>query len=375
MENNKKYKKILFVITTLVGGGAEKALVNLVNNLDYNKYEITVMTLFDYGVNKKYLNENVKYKYIFKRKFKGGRDILRLFNIKFLYRNMIKGEYDIVISFFEGPTTRIVGGCDDKSVKLINWVHTGIENVKQLSKAYRNIEEMKKVYSKFDETIFVSNSAKERFIQKVGMENLHSQVIRNIVDVKNIEEKSREELNDFRFENTNKKVLAIGRLVRTKGYDRLLRIHKELIEEGYRYSLYILGEGSEKKRLEKYIKNNNIEKYTFLLGYDENPYKYLKNSDFFVCSSYREGYSTTVVESIILGTPVIVTSCSGMNEILDNGKYGVIVDNNEKALKEAIKNFLDNPKEIEKCKELAKERSEYLKNGNPINEIEKLLDM
>ena len=159
-----------------------------------------------------------------------------------------------------------------------------------------------------------------------------------------------------------------------KGYDRLLKIHKELLEEGYKYSLYILGQGSERKRLGEYIKNNNIKEYTYLLGYDENPYKFLKNSDFFVCSSYREGYSTAVTEATILGIPVITTLCSGMNEILDNGKYGIIVDNNEKALKEAIKNFLDNPKEIEKYKKLAQERSEFFKIDSQIKEIEELFE-
>ena len=367
-------KNLLFFIPTLGGGGAEKVLVNLVNNLDYNKYEITVMTLFDVGVNKKNLHKNITYKYIFKRMFRGNIHILKLFTPKFLYKKMIKEKYDVIISYLEGPTTRIVSGCDDKSTKLINWVHVEMENIKQFTSSYRNLKEMKNCYLKYDETIFVSYSARDNFIQKVGIEDFPNKVIRNIIDTNDIEKKSTEKIEDTRFDNPNVKVITIGRLMPQKGYDRLLKIHKELIDESYKYSLYILGQGSERKRLEDYIKNNNIEECTYLLGYDENPYKYLKNSDFFVCSSYREGYSTAVTEATILGIPVITTLCSGMNEILDNGKYGIIVDNNEKALKQAIKIFLDNPNEIEKYKKLAQERSKYFKIDSQIKEIEELFE-
>ena len=85
-------KRILFFIPTLGGGGAEKVLVNLVNNLNPQKYDITVETIFDYGVNKQFLNSNIKYRYVFKRMFRGNIHIFKLFSRKILYKYIINSE-------------------------------------------------------------------------------------------------------------------------------------------------------------------------------------------------------------------------------------------------------------------------------------------
>ena len=101
-------KKILFFIDTLGYGGAEKVLINLVNNLDKSRYDITLMTIFDEGVNKKYLEKNIKYKSIFKKIFRGNVLFFRMFTPEFLYKLFIKDKYDILVSYLEGNTTRIL---------------------------------------------------------------------------------------------------------------------------------------------------------------------------------------------------------------------------------------------------------------------------
>ena len=112
-------KKILFLIPNLSYGGAERVLVNLVNNLNKNKYDITVQTLFDEGVNKKYLSQEVKYKTWGKHQFKGNSLLLSILPRKILYRFIVKERYDIVISFLEGPTTWILSGCPCQNTKKI----------------------------------------------------------------------------------------------------------------------------------------------------------------------------------------------------------------------------------------------------------------
>ena len=114
--------KVLFFIHDLMHGGAEKVLVNLVNNMDKKKFDITVLCLFDEGVNKKYLNDDIHYKYVFKNTFRGNTIFLKLFSPKTLYKKMIKDEYDIVISYLEGSCTRIIAGADN-DLKKIAWVH------------------------------------------------------------------------------------------------------------------------------------------------------------------------------------------------------------------------------------------------------------
>ncbi|MBO4293506.1 MAG: glycosyltransferase [Clostridia bacterium] len=364
-------RKILFFIPTLGGGGAEKVLINLVNNLDFKKYDVTVQTLFDYGINKQYLSEKIKYRYFLKKVFRANIYILKLFSPKFLFKKVIKEEYDIIVSYLEGPTTRIVSGCNNKNTRLFNWVHTELKDIREFKKTYRSLKEMKKCYSKFEKTIFVSNEAEEAFKKIV---NVNSQVIRNIIDVNDICNKANESVNETIMQDKKIKIITLGRLIKVKGYDRLLRIHKKLIEEGINHSLYILGEGNERIKLEQYIKKNNLENSVILLGFQSNPYKYLKEADIYVCSSYKEGYNTAVIEAIILGKPVVTTDCSGMKSILEDGKYGIITNNDEHELYKFLKKMILDVEYREKFKKLSEERKKHFNINNQIMELYNLFE-
>ena len=116
--------KVLFFIHDLMHGGAEKVLVNLVNNMDSDKFDITVMTLFNEGVHIKNLNPNITYKYVFRKSFRGNSKLLSIFSPKLLHKLFIKDEYDIAVSYLEGSCTRIISGCNDDNVKKFAWVHT-----------------------------------------------------------------------------------------------------------------------------------------------------------------------------------------------------------------------------------------------------------
>ena len=157
-------KKVLFFIPTLMHGGAEKVLVNLVNNLDELKYDITVQTLFDVGVHKKSLNNNIKYKYIFKNLFRGSTTFFKLFSPKYLYKRYIKEEYDIVVSYLEGPTARIISGCPFKDTKKVAWIHIELNDSKMISNGFRSYNEAINCYSSFNKIICVSETVKEVFV-------------------------------------------------------------------------------------------------------------------------------------------------------------------------------------------------------------------
>lgn len=364
-------KKILFFIPTLGGGGAEKVLVNLVNNLDLKKYDITVQTLFDVGVNRKNLNSNIKYKTIFKKMIRGNIHILKLFSRKFLFKRMIKEKYDIIVSYLEGPTTRIVSGCMDSNIKLINWVHTEMKSIKEFQKSYRNKEEMREAYNRYDATVFVAETTKNNFesITNFNLEN--EKVIRNVIDINKIIEKSTEKIE---IEKKQITLVTLARLAKSKGYDRLLRVHKRLLDEGINHDLWILGEGPERQNIGDFIKQNSLESTVKLFGYQENPYKYLKQSDVYVCASYIEGYSTAVTEALIIGKPIVTTRCSGMDEILQNGKYGLIVENDEEDLYDGIKKILLNQDIRNNYAELAIKRREHFEMKNQLKEINKMFD-
>lgn len=296
---------------------------------------------------------------------------MKIFPAKFLFEMMIKREYDIIVSYLEGPTTRIVSGCTNKKTILINWVHTELTDLREFTKSYRNLKEMKKCYLKYKYTIFVSKEAEIAFNKVIKVD---SKVIRNVIDANYIIKKSKEEVNSNIKNNNKIKVITSGRLIKVKGYDRLLEIHRDLLREGHDYNLYILGEGKERKRLEEYIKNNNLEQNTKLLGFKENPYKYINSADIYVCSSYKEGYNTAIIEALILQKPILTTKCSGMNDILENGKYGIIVENNKDDLYKGLKKLITDENKRKKYKLAAIKRSKDFTIYNQIKKIEKLFE-
>ena len=127
-----------------------------------------------------------------------------------------------------------------------------------------------------------------------------------------------------------------------KGYDRLINVHKKLIDEGIIHHIYILGTGDQEEMLAQRIKQYNLSKTFHLLGFTDNPYKYVKAADMFICSSRREGFSTAVTESLIVGTPVVSTCCSGAYELLGyNNEYGIVTENSEEGIYNGLKRMLD----------------------------------
>ncbi|MEE3427354.1 MAG: glycosyltransferase [Ruminococcus sp.] len=366
--------KILFFIPTLSHGGAEKVLVNLVNHLNREKYDITVQALFDGGVNKQFLKPHIKTKFVFKKIFPGNSKLLALFPPKLLYKLFIKEHFDIIVSYLEGPTARIVSGCNDKDTKLVSWIHCRMESEKAGAVGFRSFKEAKKCYNKFDYTACVSQWVKDYFIKIFDFKKPIG-VLYNTIETDEIIAKSSEKIDDIVFDNDTFNIISVGKIIAVKAFMRLARIHKRLIDAGIKNHIYILGVGDEQPKIEKYLDDNNLtDSFTFL-GYNTNPYKYVKACDLYVCSSLSEGFSTSVTESLIVGTPVVTTLCSGMQEMLgENNEYGIVTENNEDSLYEGIKSLLDNPDLLAHYKKQAEIRGKAFSTSITVQEVEKMLE-
>lgn len=368
-------KKILFAIPTLGGGGAERVLINLLNDLDKEKYQITLFTLFDGGVNKKYLDKEIQFKTYFKKVFRGNIHLLKLITPQKLYKLMIKDEFDIIISYLEGPMARIVSGCPYLETRLISWIHIEVHNQKYLQQSYRSFNELEESYNKYDSIIFVSHTAKVAFEKTFPTIEVEKNVIYNTVDYKTILTKAEEAITDLVLDESTINLVSVGRYAPQKGYKRLLFIISELANEGYDIHLYLIGKGELEAKYNQVIKELNLSDYVTLLGFKENPYKYVKNSDAFICSSYSEGFSTAVTESLIIGTPVVTTLCSGMTELLgNNNEFGIITENSDRGLLEGLKRILDEPDVLKDYKEKALERGKTFSNDEHTKEVEAILD-
>ena len=171
-------------------------------------------------------------------------------------------------------------------------------------------------------------------------------------------------------ETTERTVVAIGRLTAQKGFDRLLHVWKRLLDEGICCKLRILGEGEDRNMLKAIIEESGLDGTVTLCGFQENPYPMLKNAALYVCSSRYEGFSTTVIESLILGAPVVTTDCTGMREILGDSEYGLIADNTEESLYSAVKRMLTEPGLLEHYAKRADARGKDFRRERLVRETE-----
>lgn len=369
-----KMKKILFLIPTLGQGGAEKVLVNLVNNMDRSKFDISVQVLFKGGVNEQFLKSDIKFKYYYKKQFRGNSKYLCLFSPERLYKKFIKEKYDIIVSYLEGPTARIVSGCPDEDTKLVSWIHCKMDNPATGAVGFRNFEEAKKCYNKFDNTVCVSKWVMDYFSKTFEFQK-PIQVLYNTIETDKILEKSVEPVDDIKFDDNCVNICSVGKLTALKGFDRLLNIHKKLLDDGVKNKVYLFGIGEEEGSLQKTAQNLGVENTFQMVGYRTNPYKYVKNCDLYVCSSHSEGFSTSVTESLIVGTPVVTTLCSGMTELLgENNEYGIVTENDEDALYKGIKKMLTTPDLLEAYAAKAKERGKAFRTEKTVKAVEEMLE-
>lgn len=356
------------MIPNLSYGGAEKVLINLVNNIDLSKFDVTVQTLFNVGVYKDKINKNIKYKKGFPFLFRGNSHLMKLLSPRLLYKLLVKEDYDILVSYLEGPTARIISGCRNSKTKKIAWIHTQMLSVDKYSEGFRSKKEADICYSLFDKIVCVSNDIKESMKKYINHKSYT--VLYNTNDTSDILEKSKEKVDDLIFSN-ELNICSVGKLIEVKGFDRLLRVHKRLVDEGFKYHIYILGEGNQKDVFQNYINKNNLQDSFTLLGFKTNPYKYIVNCDLYICSSYREGFSTAITESLILGVPVMTTLCSGMKELLgEHNEYGLIVENDEESIYNGLKYILSNLNEIARYKELAKIRGLFFSKEATVKAVE-----
>ena len=367
-------KSILFFIPTLGGGGAERVLVNLVNNLNRTRYKITVQTLFDSGVNKEMLAEHVEYRSNFKYIIPANTKFFKLFSPKFLYNRLIGKKYDIAVSFLEGPTERIIAGCPYKETKLVNWVHVEQHTVKCASYSYKSFKEAQNCIDKFERTVCVAETVKND-ITKIFHFSHPCVVLYNTNENDKIVDMAKEPIVEGLYLKDSASVISIGRLIELKGYDRLINVHKRLLEEGIKHNVYVVGAGGLEKKLKKQVELLDVADTFHFLGFHKNPYKYIAKADMFVCSSRREGFSTAVTEALLLGIPVVSTNCSGAYELLGrNNEYGIVTENSEEGIYEGMKRLLSDKLLLAYYYEQAKIRALKFSKTETIKAVENMFN-
>ena len=327
--------KILFFIDGITGGGAEKVLRNLVNNMDQSKFKITVQTLEDVDPTQ-YLAPGIRYKAINRCKTAFGKKLFHCWvrfcaELKWLYPLYILDDYDIEAAYLECGPTKIIAGSTNKKAKKLAWVHCDLAK-----KGLQNSEKQQRIYAAYNKIITVSQNVRDSFVGQFGF-NADTQVLYNVVDETEIFEKS----SEFPVTNTAFTFVAVGRLTPQKGFDRLLDACALLKKDGADFQLQILGTGPERENLEKQLAYNGLTNTVQLLGFRENPYPYIRSADAVVCSSRYEGLSTAVTEALILGKPIVTTPCTGMDELLGDSEFGLITEDSVEGIYQGMKRMLE----------------------------------
>ena len=364
-------QKIVFGITGLTLGGAERVLVDIANELS-EKFDITIFTLYGKGEFEKELRPNVNLVNMINKSYKEltKKEKIRislniLFNKKYIYNKYIKNKFDTEIAFLEGPITRVFS-VENKSIKKIAWVHNDIGQVfgKNFKAKIKKILD-KNCYSEYNEVVFVSNDNKKQF-EKIYKLNNNKIVIPNYISSKRVIKKSMEQFEDV-FETKTTNFLTVARLVNQKAIDRLIKIHSKLIKDGFNHKFYIIGDGPEANNLKNLIKEYNVENTFILLGKKNNPYPYIRKCDIFALLSYYEGLPMTILEAKVLEKPILITNTAS-REAVEKYEKSYITDNTDEGVYEGIKKSLEMLPKWKKMQE-----RKYIENYNIIKQIEKLV--
>ena len=356
----KNKKKIIFVSQALWIGGIETALVNLINKLDYNKYDVTCLITQNYLDMAERLTKNCRLivadrsnlvtftkPYKFKKLFsileepqgatKFRRLIWRVLNVLFkglenhLYSNYIKeqmhGEcFDTAVIYSDRVaeiTTKAIN-----ANKFLMFYHHGA-----MRKEYHDLYG----YKKSEKIIAVSDNIanelkkyRKKYADKIV-------AINNIVDVDSIIEKSKEPVEEGLFSKNKFNIVSCGRLAKEKGFDLAVEACKLLVENTYSDINWIfVGDGPERKNIEKQIALYGLENYIKLIGMKKNPYPYIAKADLFVQPSRVESFGLTIAEAMILDVPILSTQTDGAKEVFAIKEGGLLCKISETDIFEGI---------------------------------------
>lgn len=367
--------RIAFIIHKLWCGGSEKALFDLVTLMDKERFDISVFCQQGGGPwEQKFKDAGIRLVYDHScQKPSNGNWILKCQNwIK--KRKMFQSlkqdgaglmelcypeGLDIIVSY--AVEWRTLTGFS-RNAKTVKYIHGDVETNEDYCKLIRRQMD---VMGRFDKIICVSNEATASFEKMTGIrENVCT--IFNPLNSDHVHKSAQEPVQ---LPKDVPVMCAVGRLSPEKGFDRLIQIHSNLLNKGYRHRLVIVGEGHEREKLEHLIRQTGTEDTVQLVGYQSNPYPYMKSSSFLVCSSYTEGLPVIAMECLSLGIPII-SAVPAVGEIFGDEPCGIVTENDDSSLEAGIESVLSNKDHLKKMQEGAKYRSAFFDGRRMVAEVE-----
>ena len=382
-------KKILIRIGSLRHGGAEKVLVTFLKNLPQNKYEIDLLLNLYSGkylpevptwINVLYLNkgEMITTNRLQDIPVKAFRVIYQKLLKQFpnlLYQFILKGKkYDVEFAAIHGFRDEILNSPLKSSKKLV-WIHN---DLKKTELYHYTDEEFRKFFG-FDKIMVISEKIEQDFNNLTQNQEEKNKIVRiyNPLDTEEIVLKSQEarsKNSNLGTQNPDPTFVSVGTVFPQKGFDRLLKVHKRLLDEGFHHKILILGDGYDFENIKNLQKDLGVTETSTLFGFTDNPYPQIKNADFYILSSRYEGFPTVLFEAITLKKNIIATDVSGVREMLDDGKLGLIIENSEQGIYDGMKKALQNPEDFKKYESELKNYKMPFNLENSVQKIMKIID-
>ena len=378
----QKKVKVLFRHRSMEMGGVEKVILNLLNNLDREKLDLTLLVSLYQGELRDKIPAHINYVKINKGKEDFSKNTLinnlqlvfRGLKIKFLeiFPNLtdkfyLDQQFDVEIASTYGDYDSVLRSAN-KNSKKIGWFHSDIT----FPKLQPAVPTILKQISQFDYFIFGSQQTKDIFTQTYPNFKLpENQVILNAIPIEEIKQKAEEFVPDFK--TSDPVFVSVGRLHSRKGYKKLIEVHSQLIKDGFSHKIIIIGDGEEKENLENLTKMYGVQNSFVLLGSLLNPYPYVKNADFFVMPSESEGWPLIIADTLILQKPILSTAVGGIPEMIRHLENGYLINYDTDEMYNAMTEFLSNTNMIEKIKKGLENSEKQFDNQKIFDAVENII--
>ena len=279
-------------------------------------------------------------------------------------------EYDTIVSFMEGEAVRLHSYLLGKSRNNVSWVHIDFQKKHWSADFFWGLKHEESVYSKFQRIVFVSEDAKDSFgriFPRIDADKYL--VIHNLIDRDGIlSQSSMCDIQKDRFT-----ICMVGRLNHQKRYDRALRLMKALRERSIDAELWIVGTGELYDTLVSSAAELGVLEDCRFWGFVKPPYSYMKVADIYLNTSEAEGYPLVICEALCLGLPVVATDITGAHEILDNSKFGLLVQEDDESIIEGVERMIADDCLRESYAKKARERSEFFSVQRVLEMVDSVL--
>ena len=373
-------KKILFVYYEMIVGGSTTSLLALLNSLDKSKYEIDLQLyrnrgpmLADIPEGVRLLPPAVKFDgrigawlkravYVLsggmlrarranKRAGKGGQSgqVLGDFQVRH-FSKRVKQHYDVAVGFLEGWPVRYLAYKTTADKKLA-WLHSTFANIAAIPELEKNW------MGEADKIVFVADKCRDAFCEAMPDMASKAVTVLNITDSslvrKRAEQCDEQDADYVRFRDADCfRIVTVCRVtVSVKGLDRAVTCAKRLKESGKRFLWMIIGDGADLVRLREMITDAGLEDCMVAIGNRMNPFPFVKLADVFCMPSRYEGKPMVITESMILGVPPVVTRYLSAAEQIESGVEGLIVENADDTVYDALCGCMEHPEAVLKMKE------------------------